>query len=136
MKLKIRQLNAEEVRRGWVRIHENSRENMPAGSLIKITCNDKSVRRIVLGSTSKSPVSEGCISMDEPTREELEIKEYRNKEFAFEIIKYRGIRGIFEEICYYCHHPEFSLRFSTRVAFIAVALGFLSLVISVVNVIW
>ena len=134
IKLKIKQLNAEEVRRGWVRIHENSRRGIPAGSLVKITYNSKFVRRIVLGATNKSPVSEGYIAMDEPTRKKLGVEEHKSKEFDIE--EYKGVKKIGGEICYYWSHPDFPLRFSTRIAFIAVTLGFLSIIISVVGIIW
>jgi len=134
MKLEIKQLNAEEVRRGWVRIHENSRMGIPAGSLLKITRNGKFVRRIVLGATNKSPVSEGCIAMDEPTREKLDIKDKDiGKELIFDIIKYGRLRGKFASVLYYWNHPDFPLRFSTRMA---ITLGSLSIIISVIGIIW
>lgn len=133
-KLKVAQLEKEGIRRGWVRMHENTRANISIGSLIKIKYDTESVRRIMLGSIKDLFVKEGNIAMDEPTRNELGIYEKDiGKELDFDIIKYSWLKAKLASILYYWKHPDFSLNFSTKVA---VSLGSLSLIISIIGLIW
>jgi len=131
----IKKIREEEIRRGWVRIPESQRKGIPSESLVKITnyLTDKSTKRIVLGIIPDTGVN--IIQMDENTREILGITDDQiDKEGQFVIRQYSPVGNIFATICYYYHHPDFPLRFSTRVALLlgstSVILGLMSFVLT------
>jgi hypothetical protein len=130
--LKVKKIKEDEIRRGWVRIPETHRRGIPSESLVKITNPQmgKSVLRIVLGVIPDNGLN--TILMDENTREVLNIPDNQiDKEIPLLIKPYSSIGKRLHEVFYYYNHPDFPLRFSTRVAILlgstSVILGLASL---------
>ncbi|MDR3292425.1 MAG: hypothetical protein LBT10_09820 [Methanobrevibacter sp.] len=131
--LKVDKAKIDEVRNGWVRINENDRDYIEAGSLIGIKLNDKSVRRIVYGliqqQDNKKP-NDNFISLDEPTRISLGIKDddiVKKEKFEFEI---NVLTSSCDKIFFYLDHPEPNLKFTAQIGLLSLLLGLLSLTIS------
>jgi len=124
-------LDKEEVRRGWVRIHEDDRQGIPENKIALLTNlnSKKKVRRIILGIPDGL---KGQIKMDEVTRKALGFTD-NNIRTKVEV-DIKESNGIFSQIYYYWTHPDFPLAFSTKVAIIlgglSVLLGILSVVLS------
>lgn len=125
MELMVISIRKDEIRRGWVRINQKTRNYIKSGSLIEIKCDKNSVKRIVIGF-----IDENCIVMDEPTREELGMIE-TNRTYNFEIKELKGIMGFWGSLTFYWNHPDFPMQFSTKIAVISFALGIISLILGI-----
>lgn len=121
--LKVERLSKYEVNRGWVRINIKSREYIKRGSLCKIEYDNRAIYRIVLGHDTP-----GTLFIDRYARDELNCQLSDNPEY-FEI---KSVICPIEQLYFYWNHPDFPLRFSTRLAFIlgitSIALGIISLI--------
>jgi len=127
LRLKIEHLAKEEVRRGWVRIHEADRQGLLARKIVKVRVKNMapSVRRILLGFPDHGA---GCMELDEATREDLGIKEDDlNQEKELQLAYTWPLVG---DVAYYWCHPDPTLAFATRVA---IVLGGLSVLLSLLS---
>jgi hypothetical protein len=133
--LEVHQISNEEVRRGWVRIEENTRDRIidggiDSGSIALIRCGHKETRRIILGIQGNYlgiVDTSDMIFMDEGTRNELEVNNIGKKyEFEIEVLEYTRCN----KIKYYLNHPDPYISFATT---IAVRLGILSTILGVIS---
>jgi len=128
MQFTIHQLPKEEIRRGWVRIPENSRDSLSVGNLVIIKNKKNKVRRILLG-TERNKEKGKHIYLDEPTRNELGIT--NNSDIDLEIKNPSIITFIFHQIIFYINHPDFITKFSAKVALLSLIISLISLILGV-----
>ena len=129
--VRVLKIAYEEVRRGWVRIPMKLRAKLGLDleDLIEIEYgNNKPVLRIVLGHEDED-YSDDDIFMDEPTRLALDLESGKNYILDY---YYIGRWNVYKKCKFYWYHPDFPLRFSTRLAII---LGNLSLIVSLLGLI-
>jgi hypothetical protein len=146
-KLKVRRVKEGDVRKGWIRVHEDERECIKNNSLVQIkycgktNCKGKKLFRLIRGhGLDYDEKDKKCIFLDEQTREALGIsdkqivKDGKNgedkqegEELDFEIKEVHLINSI----CFYLRHPDniqkFAITISLGLGFISIGLGLLSL---------
>jgi len=136
--LELHQLPQEEVRRGWVRIHESQRGDIQGGELIEIKGPSGSVLRVAYGlppgyHVGERTPEENWICMDEPTRDAIGLKDTTVGSMICICIKrIMGPLGWFQWVRYSLGHPEIPLKVSS---WLAVILGGLSVVLGIISVI-
>jgi hypothetical protein len=135
--LELHQLRDEEVRRGWVRIHEDMRAGIPAEDLVYLEGPTGGVFRVVLGLPDGYRVGErvaqpNWVCMDEPTRNAIGLKDHAVGSRVTLTIGRRAqpLRTV-DWLRYSLSHPEIPLKIGSWLALI---LGVTSLILGAISV--
>lgn len=128
MKLEVHQLHEEDVRKGFIRIDEETRNKLPSGKVIILELNDKRVYRRIIGVSERYKNTSSRIYLDEPTRNELGLFEQDlGKKYNFKII-YKT--NYLDEFRYYFFHPDQDIKFASRISIFAILVSLIPLLIS------
>jgi len=125
LRLTIDTIGEDDVRKAYIRINEDNRDNIDYESLVglRLKGEKKWVYRIMLGTTKID-----TIRMDETTRLKLGINKSKLGDWAdLEVAEFSCLSDILPRIQYARNHPDPSYRISIKIAF---WLGFFSIVLS------
>lgn len=135
--LEVHQLKGEEVRRGWVRIEENTRNRIKSGSLIMLKCRGKRTTRIVIGVPPRYLGIHGIqdkVFMDEVTREDLDFfgNSYEGKTQKFTIRRPSWLEKWFWLAPqFYWSHPDFPVNFASKVALVSLMVSVIAILVTI-----
>jgi hypothetical protein len=133
MKLTVKKIDKNEIRKGIVRINEKDRtinnKFIKSSTLIIIKKGNNQIRRIVYGIENDE---QNIIKMDEDTRNILELE--NEKEYTFEIdVCDEQPKKIINEIIYFWNHPEIIINFPVKIAVISMVISIVSIIISIIS---
>jgi len=138
LSLELHQLRDDEVRRGWIRIHESVRGGVPAGELVHLQGPAGGVYRVVLGLPSGYLVGDRSansewVCMDEPTRNAIGLgSQSLGSKVTIEISQRQQPYRMLAWLLYSLDHPEIPLKVGT---WFALVLGIVSVVLGLISVV-
>lgn len=125
MRLLVQQADKEDIFEDLVRLHKSHRPGILAGSICRVTVDDRAILAVARNSTDNIP---GIISLDEALRSRLKVKNGGQYDFSIEAASF------WSQVKWGWSATNPVNRVATRLAVLSVSLGILGLVLGLLSV--